>query len=408
MKVRKLKEQYQILDEILSEKLADLVGPLMQECNIDLWLIPSKEYNEDPLFEKLTPSGFPTARRLTILALHQDQGKLSTYSVSMRDHSLDEFYKPVWEKEKESQFQALTRLLSQLNPKTIGLNYSSHYAYCDGMTVGILETLKQELPVEWTQRFVSAEALGVRFLETRSPLEEKYWPEVMAVALDIIHSMYNRETITLGKTTCADLEWFMMEQVNQRGLGFWFPPTLDLQRKEGQFSGDTPILEGDLLHCDFGIEYLGLCTDTQRIAYVKRSDESNIPLALVKGMQQNNRFQDIVCENFKNSKSGNDVFIASMAQAKLENIRAMLYTHPLGLHGHAAGPTIGLYSDQNPQPIKGDLLIHDRTGYALELNTIMNIEGYDKPVAFYTEESVFFIDGKVKYLAEGREFIKVI
>ncbi len=28
------------------------------------------------------------------------------------------------------------------------------------------------------------------------------------------------------------------------------------------------IHRGDLLHCDFGIRYLGLCTDTQQMAYL--------------------------------------------------------------------------------------------------------------------------------------------
>ncbi len=405
MKIRPLKEQFKIQDEILKEKLEDMVGPLMAECGIDVWLIPSKEYNEDPIFKKLTPSGYPTARRLTILLLHQENGKLNTYSVSMRDHSLDQFYRPSWEKEKESQFEALLRLFKQLNPKTIGLNTSSNYAYCDGLTVGLHELLKKELPSEWTKRFVSAEAVGVRFLETRSPLEEKYWPEVMEVAIDIIYSMYSKETIKLGVSTCSDLEWYMMEQVNQSGLKFWFPPTVDLQRKDGQYSEDTIITEGDLLHCDFGIEYLGLCTDTQRLAYVKHEDETGIPKQLIDGMTQNNRFQDIVCAQIKVSKSGNEVFTGSLMQAQQEKITAMLYSHPLGLHGHAAGPTIGLFSDQKPQPIKGDLLIHDRTGYALELNTMVTIDGYDKPVHFFTEESIFFVDGKVKYLVEGRDRI---
>ena len=408
MKVRTLKEQFQIKDEILKEKLENLVGPLMAECGIDVWLVLSKEYNEDPIFKKLVPSGFPTARRLTILVLHQKNGQLKTYSVSMPDHCLDDFYSPFWDKEKESQFDALNRLLKELNPKTIGLNISTNYAYCDGLTVGLYDLLEKEIAEEWINLFISAESIGIRFLETRSSLEEKYWPEVMQLALDIIYKMYSKDTINIGHTTCDDLEWFMMQEVNNLGLSFWFPPTMDLQRKTGQFSGDTIIMEGDLLHCDFGIEYLGLCTDTQRLAYVKRDNETELPKGLVLGMRQNNRFQDIVCDNFKVLRSGNDVFIRSLEQAKEEGIKAMLYSHPLGLHGHAAGPTIGLYSDQNPQPIKGELLIHDATGYALELNTSMVIEGYEKPVSFYTEESVFFKDGNVIYLGEGREEIILV
>lgn len=408
MQVRSLKEQYQIQDAILQEKLTTIVGPLMQECGIDVWLIPSKEYNEDPLFTRLTPSGYPTARRLTILVLAQQDGKLTAYSISMPDQALNVFYQASWDRSKESQMSALIRLLTQLNPTRIGLNYSADYAYCDGLSVGLMEYLRQELPGELTQRFVSAEQLGISVLETRSPLEEQYWPEVMEVALDIIEAMYSRITIKPGQTTCADLEWFMMEQVNQRGLTCWFSPTLDLQRADGMHGGDTVILEGDLLHCDFGIVYLGLCTDTQRLAYVRKRGETAVPAELAAGMKVNNQFQDLVCAEFQAGRSGNAVFTAALQAAEAAGIKAMLYTHPLGMHGHAAGPTIGLYSDQHPQPVKGDLLIHDHTGYALELNTASAVAGYAQPVIFFTEESVLFRGGRVTYLAGGRETIMEI
>ena len=250
--------------------------------------------------------------------------------------------------------------------------------------------------------------LGVRFLETRSTLEMQYYPEVMAVAMDIINDTYTRSVIKLGKTDCDDLEWYMKDRVNSLGLTFWFPPTIDVQRTTGMFSGDHVIEEGDLIHCDFGITYLGLCTDTQRLAYVARSKDDKLPEELRAGMLENSRFQDIVTQTFKVGKTGNEVFSEALAKAAQENIQAMLYTHPLGIHGHAAGPTIGLFSDQKPQPRKGDLAIHQNTAYALELNTCREIKGYQKPVFFFTEESVLFTKDNVEYLAPARTEITII
>lgn len=408
MKVRSLKEQYQIKDEILKERLDKVLQPLMEECGIDVWLIPSKEYNEDPIFEVLTPSGFPTARRISVLVLHNDHQRVNCFNVGMADGELNRFYTQAWNRDKEDQFVALTNLLIKCDPQTIGLNYSANYAYCDGLSVGLFNLLQEKLPKDITDKFISADQLGIRFLETRSELELKYYPEVMAVAKSIIDQAYSSDVIKPGISTCDDVEWFMKEKVNQLGMTFWFPPTIDVQRKSGMYNKDSKIEKGDLVHCDFGINYLGLCTDTQRLAYVLNDGETKLPQALVDGMLENDRFQDIVASNYQKGRSGNDVFKASINQAEKEGIKAMLYTHPLGIHGHAAGPTIGLFSDQNPQPIKGDLLIHPNTAYALELNTKRNIEGYDSEVFFFTEESVVFKDDELTYLAEGRKEITLI
>ena len=408
MQVRSLKEQYKIIDEILKARLDTVLQPLMAECGIDTWVIAAKEYNEDPLFKILTPAGFPTARRLSILVFHNNDTSVDKYCVNLNYPELSKYYTLSWDPKTETQMEALGKLLARLNPKTIGLNYSDEFAYCDGMTVGILEMFKKELPKEIVEKFVSADVLGVRYLETRTDLELEYYSEVMAVAMDVITEAYSRQVITPGVTTCSDVEWFMKQKTNNLGLTYWFEPTIDVQRPSGMFSGDEVILPGDMIHCDYGLVYLGLCTDTQRLGYVLKDDEKEVPEFLVAGMEENNRFQDIVCSKYIVGNTGNDVFTQSIAQAKNEGIQAMLYTHPLGNHGHAAGPTIGLFTNQNPIPVKGDVQVNDRTCYALELNTARDLVGYEKTVWFYTEESVAFVDGQVRYLASGREKIMVI
>lgn len=408
MKVYSLKKQYQILNDILKERLDDVLPQLMRETNIELWLVICQEYNEDPIFESLTPANYPNARRLSILAFLEKDGISKRYNLGMPDPSLSEYYTQGWQRDKQSQFEAVNELIKQYQPKSIGLNYSKTFAYCDGLSTGLHQILLENLLDEYKTKLVSAENLGIRFLETRSKLEMQYFPIVVELADKIINKAFSQEVIIPGITTCEDVQWFMKEQVNSLGLSYWFEPTIDLQRKEGMLGEKTVILKGDLLHCDFGIKYLGLCSDTQRLAYVLTGNDDLILKELNDGLKENNRFQDIVVDLLKVGKSGNEVFLEALNQAKEEGIKAMLYSHPLGGFGHGAGPTIGLFNDQKPQPIKGDLLINDNTGYALELNTKRYISSYALDTFFFTEESILLKDNEVIYLGKGRDKLILI
>jgi len=405
--VRPIIEQNRIKDEILKERLA-FAGKIMQECDIEAWMVLSREYNEDPLFHALTPSRFPTARRITILVLSQKDGVCKNYCVNMHDEELEKFYTQDFEMNKESQMAALERVLRKINPNKIAINISDHFAYTDGLSVGLYRMLCRELPKDLVDRFVSSDELGIRLLEARTPLEIKYYPEVMKVAMGIIEKTFSDEVIEIGKTTCDDLVHYMEQEVNNRGIVCWFDPTIDLQRKDGRHDGDTIIQRGDLLHCDFGITYLNICTDTQRLCYILKEDEVDLPDELKEAMKRNNHFQDIVRSYMKIGRCGNDVFEMSINQAKEEGICPMLYTHPCGFHGHGAGPDFGLFSNQNRLPIIGERIIHNNTSFALELNTCEYLEMYQRDTYLFTEETVILIDDEVHFLAEGRENIYIV
>ena len=395
-------EQNQIKDEILKERL-ELAGKLMQECDVEAWLVLSREYNEDPLFHALTPSHFPTARRITILVLSQKNGVCKNWSVSMPSVELEEFYQRDYDMKNESQMAALERVLRRIDPNQIAIDVSDHFAYTDGLSVGLYRMLMNELPKDLTDRFISADEIGIRLLETRTAKEREVFPLVMKEAMEIIEKTFSDEQIIPGKTTCRDLMNYMEQEVNNLGIEYWFEPTIDLQRSTGMHGEDTVIERGDLLHCDFGVRYLNLCTDTQRLCYVLKEDETDIPCELKEAFKRNNRFQDIVRETMKIGRSGNDVFEMSIAKGKEEGLRPVLYTHPLGFHGHAAGPTIGLFSNQSRIPVKGDLLIHNYTGYALELSIIEYLEMYQRDTYIFTEESVLLVDDEVHFLADHRD-----
>ena len=400
-------EQQHIRDLFLKERLETVLPRIMKETGTEFWIIASREYHEDPMFRHIVPSRYPTARRLTILIFALENGEVKRISVSMPDPVLNEYYEHDWDRQNESQFEALTRIIRRIDPKRITVNVSEHhYAYTDGLSHGLYLQMKEELPEDITARFCGSDEAGIRLLETRTDSELKYWPHVMETAGAIIEEAFSDSVITPGVTTCRDVMDFMSEQVNRRGIVTWFEPTIDLQNETGMHGEDTVIQRGDLLHCDFGIVYLNLCTDTQRLCYVLKEGESDVPEELKEALRRNNRFQDIVCEKMQAGKTGNEVFLSAIAAGKEEGLRPMLYTHPLGLFGHACGPTIGLWTNQNPIYPAGELQVHDRTGYALEGNTTEYLEMYQRDTFIFTEESVVVYDGTVHFLQEGRERIR--
>ena len=404
MKIRSLKEQYAIKDQCLKERLEIILPQVMEDADVDMWIVASKEYHEDPTFKAMVPAEYLTARRITMFAFSKEADGIHRYSLSMPDKSVAKFYESKWQFGKEDQMVALKRLIEEKDPKRIALNMSKEFAVCDGFSIGLYQMFKESLGEDIMNKMVNDDLLAMKFMEIRTPTELKLMPEVMSVAHDIMERMYTTDVIKPGITTTNDLEWFMKEEVNKLGLSYWFEPTMDLQRKNGDESryDSCVIQKGDLLHCDFGIYYMNMCTDTQRLGYVANDDEDTMPQYLLDGMKVGNRFQDIVRENMIVGRTGNEVFEAAMKQAKEEGIQAMLYSHPCNMYGHGPGPTIGLFSNQNAIPVKGDVKLSNNTVYALELN--VKVDDY----YYFLEETVALADDGVNFLYKDRDKITFI
>lgn len=404
MEIRSLKEQYEIKDKCLKERLDIILPQVMFESEADMWIVASKEYHEDPTFRAMVPANYLTARRVTMFVFVKEDDYIHRYSLSMPDEGLDKYYEQYWHFGKEEQINALKRLFKKYNPQKIAINVSKNFAVCDGLSMGLYTMFMQELEPKWLDRMINDDLLALKFMELRTPTEMKMMPEVAAVAHEIIEKMYSTDVIKPGVTTTDDLVWFMKEEVNKCGLEYWFEPTMDIQR-----NGETntrlehiTIEKGDLIHCDFGIRYMNMCTDTQRLAYIAKDEENIIPEYLVNGMKVANRFQDIVLENMVPGKTGNEVFTLSKKQAKLEGITNCLYSHPTNIYGHGPGTTIGLYSQQEEIPVKGDVEISVNTCFALELNVTVD------DVVYYVEETVGITEKGPVFWYKGRDEITFI
>ena len=93
---------------------------------------------------------------------------------------------------------------------------------------------------------------------------------------------------------------------------------------------------------------------------------------------------------------------AALAQAKAEGIMPSIYTHPLGTHGHAAGPTIGMWDMQNGVPGSGDYPLYPFTAYSIELNAATMVPEWKKEVRIMLEEDGYW-DGKSFRYINGRQ-----
>ena len=231
----------------------------------------------------------------------------------------------------------------------------------------------------------------------------------MEIAHQLIADAFSSKVVIPGVTTNADVKYFMLEKCVELGLQPWFDFEVSIRRANvGEVSGVDVIRPGDILHCDDGFRYLNLCTDTQENAYVLKLGETDAPEELKEVMRTVNRLQDITIGNFKAGRSGNEILALSLKQAKEEGIVPCIYTHPIGYHGHAAGPTIGLWDMQGGVPGGGDYLMYDDTAYSLELNCKCEVKSWNITLTFGAETDVLFTGGKTYYLAHRQDSFHLI
>ena len=411
-----LKDRATLIEKIQKDRLDNLLPELMSKNGIDMWIIITREYNEDPIIKTLLPPTWLNARRRTILVFSFDESTKKTESVAISRYNFGKNIKSIWDKEKNpNQMLALKDYIDKVNPKKIGLNYSENFALIDGISKSDYELFYSSISNDIKQRIVSAENLGIQWIETRTKLEKEIYKDLVSITQNIINEAFSNKVIEPGKTTTDDVVWWMREKVLELKLKTWFHPTVDVQRNEQSdlyaFDGKSKydiIQPGDLVHCDFGISYLTLNTDCQQIAYVLKSDEKEAPEFLTKALKDANKLQDILTSEFELDKTGNEILLNSLKIAKDNGLDPQIYTHPLGTFGHSAGTTIGMWDSQEGVPIKGDVLMKYNTVYAIELNNKSFIKDWNKEVRIMLEEAGLFEENGFRYINSRQEEIILI
>ncbi len=424
-----LREQAAMQQRWLQQRLDTRLPALMRKYGIDLWVVPMREYNEDPVFPAIVSPETFAARRRTIYVFFDRGPTAGVERIALGGSSQGGVYtavrstKPIsgggsvagrqaelW---GDEQWQVLKKVIAERNPRVIGIDKSRTFAFADGLSSGELEGMSEALGPEWTGRFQPAEGLAVDLIATRLPEEEAFYARLTRLVWDTIEEMFSDRTITPGTTRTSDLVWFWRQRINDLGLGTWFQPSIEVQRKgvSAEQLGDDPMIQrGDVLHCDVGITALRLNTDTQHDAYVLLPGETDAPAGLRKALGNANRLQDILFEEIRPGLTGNQVLGAALAKMRREGIDGTIYTHPIGLNGHGAGPLIGLWDYQEGVPGRGDHPVIGGMWFSSELQATTPVpEWGGQPVRMAVEEDFLMgADGKPRWALKRQDRLHLV
>jgi Xaa-Pro aminopeptidase len=430
-----LREQAAMQQEWLRKRLDTFVPALMRKHEIDLWLVPTREYNEDPVFWAMVAPDTFAARRRTIYIFFDkcaaagtapaaacverialggtSQGGVFEARRSMRPAASNVGRGQQAELWGDEQWLALKTVIEERNPKTIGINRSTVFAFSDGLSSGELQGMTAALGEKWSARFRDAEGLPLDLVAARLPEEEVYFRRMQEMVWSLTQTMFSSAVVSPGKTKTSDLVWWWRQRVNDLGFGTWFQPSVDVQRNgaTAEELGDDPVIQrGDVLHCDVGITVARLNTDTQHLAYVLKPGESDAPEGLRRALANANALQDIVMDELKPGRTGNEILGASRTRMKAKGIDGSVYSHPIGLHGHGAGPLIGLWDYQDGVVGRGEAKVIPSMWWSIELQATTPVPEWNgRPVRMAQEEdAIIGADGRIRWALRRQDKLFLI
>lgn len=343
------REQMDVREKWLMKRLGSLLLPMMKRHGVEMWIVVNEEFNGDPVTPHITPPIPIVGRRDIFLFIDRGERIERIAMVRYDEERLRNHYRFVMPA-RDKFGEELKKIVDERNPKTIALNMGGSRGQQSGLSHDSYKFLAESLGANNEKKFVSAANLLVEFFDTRLPEELEHYRNAVLATDVITRRAFSNEVITAGKTTVGDVRWWMLEQVNKLGLTVWFQPDLRIQRQRaateltGQFLSTAKesdmIQPGDLLHVDFGLDYMGLSTDWQKHAYVLKPGETGAPAGLKAALKNTNRLQDAMFAVARTGMTGTEVYEKTMAEMKRQNIEVMIYSHPIGTHGHGLGPSI--------------------------------------------------------------------
>ncbi|MDH5196574.1 MAG: aminopeptidase P family protein [Gemmatimonadota bacterium] len=385
-----LREQAAVQQQWLTERLEVNLPAVMRAQGVDMWVLAMREYNEDPVFRGLVSPTTFAARRRTIYVFFDRGPAEGVERLALGGSSQGGLYQALRDNETASdgrprelwgqaQWEFFARVVRERNPRTIAVNISHEHNFADGLSAGEWEQMRAALGPDLEARVVRNERLAIDYLALRVPAMLPTFKRMQELAHEISGTAFSNAVITPGTTTTDDVVWWMRQRLVDLGLDTWFHTSVDVQRPgvDMRDSASPVIRRGDVLHCDFGITALGLNTDTQHMGYVLREGESAPPAGIQAALAASNRLQDLAMTEMRPRRTGNAALAATLEAMRAEGIDGTVYSHPVGDHGHAAGPLIGLWDRQDGVPGRGDVPLLPGTWFSIELQAATPVPEWD-------------------------------
>ncbi len=418
-----LRGQAALQQQWLKYRLENYLPQLMRQYGVDMWIISNREYNEDPVFFSLVSPTMFAARRRTIYVFHDRGPGQGVERLALGGGSQGGLYEVYRDPDSgielygDSQWTLLRKLIDSRQPRKIAINISHTHAFSDGLSAGEREQLEEALGPDHRKKLVRAEGLALDFVALRSPDMVPTYQRLMEHVHSNLSRAFSSEVITPGKTTDQDVIWWLRQENLRQGFGTWFQPSLRVQRKGGTAvqilqQEDAPITieRGDVLWVDYGLTAMRLATDTQHMGYVLREGETAPPAGILAALENSKKMQDIVMARMTPGRTGNEVLADALKEIKALGIKGTVYSHPIGDHGHGAGPLIGLWDRQQGVPGRGDVKLMPNTWFSIELSSRTPVPEWGGQELFVgmEEDAMVGPDGKIRWVLRRQENFHLI
>ena len=385
---------------------------MMRARTIGMWLVVNEEFHDDPLTALIAPPRPHVGKRdIFVFVDGREAGLVRVALTGYAEENVQRFFESP--AEPAAQGKALADLVAKYTPASIALAVGGSRGVTRSLGHDAYQFILESIGPEAAKTVVPAEPLIEELLDTRTADEMPHFALLVEWTDHLARRALSNEVVTPGETTVGDVRRWLYTQSHAAGFVPWFQPDLRVQRRGG--SGGTSrgflavakeamvIESGDVVHLDFGLNYMGLASDWQKMAYVLRAGETDAPPGLKRAMANTNALQDAMARISRPGKPAGEVHAETMAEMTAKGITAQIYSHPLGNQGHGLGPSIDMRSAQRepnapPKPLrKGSYL-------AMELNTKTPVPEWDgQDVTVMAEDPVYLADDGWKFFRPRQE-----
>jgi len=401
------------------KKRHEMILPMMRKHGIDMWIVVNEEFHDDPLTQYIAPPRPYAGNRDVFVFVDAGENGLRKLALTgYSEENIQRFFES--SNEPKPLDQALPELYQTYHPKKIGLSYGAGRGVQRSITHDTYKLLAEKMGTDAEAHFVPAADLIEEYMDTRIPEEFDEYTKLVKLTDILAHRALSSEVIKPGKTTVGDVRRWLFDALGERGVGTWFQPDLRVQRKRkpndtsrgflAVAMEDTVIQRGDLVHLDFGITYMGLNSDWQKMVYIFRDGEKEVPPGLKHALANTNALQDaVMLRASRPGRPAGEVYTAAMDEMKQKNIEAQIYSHPIGDQGHGLGATIDFRATTRPETMGQEKRLRKGSYISIELNTQTIVPEWDsQKICVMEEDPAYLTDEGWKFFVPRQEAFYVI
>jgi Xaa-Pro aminopeptidase len=379
----------------------EMILPMMRKHGIDMWIIVNEEFHDDPLTQYIAPPRpYAGNRDVFVFIDTGDKGLRKLALTGYSEENIQRFFESA--NEPKPLDKALSELYQTYHPKKIALSYGAGRGVQRSITHDTYKLFAEKMGADAESHFVPAADLIEEYLDTRIPEEFDEYTKLVKLTDILAHRALSSEVVKPGKTTVGDVRRWLFDALGERGVGTWFQPDLRVQRKGkpndtsrgflAVATEDIVIQRGDLVHLDFGITYMGLNSDWQKMVYIFRDGEKEIPAGLKHALANTNALQDaVMLRASRPGRPAGEVYTAAMDEMKQKNIEAQIYSHPIGDQGHGLGAAIDFRATKRPEIMGQEKRLRKGSYISIELNTQTVVPEWDGQKIYVMEEDPAYL-----------------